>query len=412
MDGLLERFLRYVRIDTQSDETSETSPSTTKQLDLSRLLAKECRELGLDDVSCDEHGIVMATVPATVSHDAPTIVWNSHVDTSPEYSGTNVSPIVHENYPGGDIPLPKGDSLVLRVADNPALENLVGTTIITTDGTTLLGGDDKAGIAVIMTAAARLMLNRDIPHGPVRLCFTVDEEIGRGIENLDFEKLGGMCGYTLDSSGVGVVDCETFSADLAIVTVRGVNSHPSEGKTKGMVNSIRILSRFITELPTDELSPETTEGREGFLHPYVIEGGVAEASARIILRDFETARLGEYAALLDSIAERLRTEHPRATIDVAVRKQYRNMRDGLEREPRAVEKAVAAVWAAGLEPKLDIIRGGTDGALMTERGLPCPNLSCGQHNPHSPLEWASLKEMEQSVDVLVELAKEWGREKE
>ncbi|REJ89927.1 MAG: peptidase T [Planctomycetota bacterium] len=412
MDGLLERFLRYVRIDTQSDETSETSPSTTKQLDLSRLLAKECRELGLDDVSCDEHGIVMATVPATVSHDAPTIVWNSHVDTSPEYSGTNVSPIVHENYPGGDIPLPKGDSLVLRVADNPALENLVGTTIITTDGTTLLGGDDKAGIAVIMTTAARLMLNRDIPHGPVRLCFTVDEEIGRGIENLDFEKLGGMCGYTLDSSGVGVVDCETFSADLAIVTVRGVNSHPSEGKTKGMVNSIRILSRFITELPTDELSPETTEGREGFLHPYVIEGGVAEASARIILRDFETARLGEYAALLDSIAERLRTEHPRATIDVAVRKQYRNMRDGLEREPRAVEKAVAAVWAAGLEPKLDIIRGGTDGALMTERGLPCPNLSCGQHNPHSPLEWASLKEMEQSVDVLVELAKEWGREKE
>ena len=412
MDGLLERFLRYVRIDTQSDETSETSPSTTKQLDLSRLLAKECRELGLDDVSCDEHGIVMATVPATVSHDAPTIVWNSHVDTSPEYSGTNVSPIVHENYPGGDIPLPKGDSLVLRVADNPALENLVGTTIITTDGTTLLGGDDKAGIAVIMTTAARLMLNRDIPHGPVRLCFTVDEEIGRGIENLDFEKLGGMCGYTLDSSGVGVVDCETFSADLAIVTVRGVNSHPSEGKTKGMVNSIRILSRFITELPTDELSPETTEGREGFLHPYVIEGGVAEASARIILRDFETARLGEYAALLDSIAERLRTEHPRATIDVAVRKQYRNMRDGLEREPRAVEKAVAAVRAAGLEPKLDIIRGGTDGALMTERGLPCPNLSCGQHNPHSPLEWASLKEMEQSVDVLVELAKEWGREKE
>ncbi|REK21546.1 MAG: peptidase T [Planctomycetota bacterium] len=412
MDGLLERFLRYVRIDTQSDETSETSPSTTKQLDLSRLLAKECRELGLDDVSCDEHGIVMATVPATVSHDAPTIVWNSHVDTSPEYSGTNVSPIVHENYPGGDIPLPKGDSLVLRVADNPALENLVGTTIITTDGTTLLGGDDKAGIAVIMTTAARLMLNRDIPHGPVRLCFTVDEEIGRGIENLDFEKLGGMCGYTLDSSGVGVVDCETFSADLAIVTVRGVNSHPSEGKTKGMVNSIRILSRFITELPTDELSPETTEGREGFLHPYVIEGGVAEASARIILRNFETARLGEYAALLDSIAERLRTEHPRATIDVAVRKQYRNMRDGLEREPRAVEKAVAAVWAAGLEPKLDIIRGGTDGALMTERGLPCPNLSCGQHNPHSPLEWASLKEMEQSVDVLVELAKEWGREKE
>ena len=410
MDGLLERFLRYVQIDTQSDENSGTSPSTAKQLQLSRLLAEECRELGLADVSCDEYGIVMATVPATVSHSAPMIVWNSHVDTSPEYSGSGVNPIIHDNYPGGDIPLPEGNSLVLRVDDNPALEGLVGTTIITTDGSTLLGGDDKAGVAVIMTAAARLMKQQEIAHGPVRLCFTVDEEIGRGIENLDFEKLGGVCGYTLDSSGVGVVDCETFSADQAVVTVRGVNSHPSEGKAKGMVNAVRIVSQFIAALPTDQLSPESTAGREGFLHPYVIEGGVAEASARILLRDFEAAKLAEYAELLESVAATLREEHPRCSIDVSVKKQYRNMRDGLEREPRAVEKAVAAVRAAGLEPKLDIIRGGTDGALMTEQGLPCPNLSCGQHNPHSPLEWASLKEMGQSVDVLVELAKEWGRE--
>lgn len=411
MDALLERFLRYVRIDTQSDETSPTSPSTVKQLQLSRLLAEECRALGLADVSCDEHGIVMATVPATVSHAAPMIVWNSHVDTSPEYTAANVQPVVHEHYDGGDITLPGDPSKVIRAADNPALAGLRGTTIITTDGTTLLGGDDKAGVAVIMTAAARLMEHPEIPHGPVRVLFTVDEEIGRGIEGLDFEKLGGVCGYTLDSGGAGTVDCETFSADQAIVTVTGVNSHPSEAKAKGMVNAIRILSQFVARLPADRLAPEVTDGRDGFLHPYVIEGGVAQASARIILRDFETPKLQEYAELLESIAAELRKLHPRAMIDVQIKRQYRNMREGLEREPRAVAKAVEAIRAAGMEPKLDIIRGGTDGSLMTERGLPCPNLSCGQHNVHSPLEWASLREMEQAVEVLVQLARAWGRER-
>lgn len=410
MSELLNRFLRYVRIDTQSDETSDTSPSTLKQLDLSRLLADECRALGLADVSCADNGIVMATVPATVDHAAPTIVWNSHVDTSPEYSGTNVQPVVHENYAGGDITLPGDPSKVVRVKENPALNDLVGTTVITTDGRTLLGGDDKAGIAVIMTAAAHLMAHPEIEHGPVRVCFTVDEEIGRGIKGLDFEQLGGDVAYTLDSGGMGVVDCETFSADQAVVTVNGINSHPSEGKEKGMVNAIRILSRFIARMPEDRLSPETTDGRDGFLHPYVLEGGVARAQAKIILRDFETEKLAEYAALLESIAAELRPEYPQATIDVAIRKQYRNMRDGLEREPRAVAKAVEAIQAAGMAPKLDIIRGGTDGSLMTEQGLPCPNLSCGQHNPHSPLEWASLHEMEKAVEVLVQLAIGWGRE--
>jgi tripeptide aminopeptidase len=411
MDGLLERFLRYVRIDTQSDESSPTSPSTAKQLTLSRMLANECRELDLADVSCDEHGIVMATVPATVPHAAPAIVWNSHVDTSPEYTAENVRSVVHENYRGGDIVLPGDASKVICVNDNPALRDLVGTTIITTDGTTLLGADDKSGVAVIMTAAAYLRAHPEIPHGPVRICFTVDEEIGRGIENLDFQKLGGVCGYTLDSSGCGIVDCETFSADQAVVTVTGINSHPSEAKAKGMVNAVRILSQFISRMPTDRQAPEVTAGREGFLHPYVIEGGVAQASARIILRDFETPKLKEYADLLESIADDLRRDYPRARIEVRIRKQYRNMRDGLAREPRAVAKAVEAVKAAGLEPKLDIIRGGTDGAMMTEQGLPCPNLSCGQHNPHSPLEWASLWEMQKAVEVLVQLAIAWGRER-
>jgi tripeptide aminopeptidase len=411
MDSLLDRFLRYVRIDTQSDEKSATSPSTAKQLTLSRMLTDECRALGLHDVSIAENGIVMATVPATVSHEAPTIVWNSHVDTSPEYTAVNVRPVVHENYAGGDITLPGDPSKVIRVADNPSLKKLVGTTIITTDGTTLLGADDKAGLSVIMTAAARLMADRSIPHGPVRVLFTVDEEISRGIDGLDFEKLGGVCGYTLDSSGAGIIDCETFSADGATVVVTGINSHPSEAKAKGMVNAVRILGKFLARLPGDRLAPEVTDQREGFLHPYSIAGGVAQASVRIILRNFDTPKLAEYADLLRSIAAELQTEHPRATIDVQIKKQYRNMRDGLEKEPRAVAKAVEATRAAGLEPKLDIIRGGTDGALMTERGLPTPNLSCGQHNPHAPLEWGSLKEMEQAVEVLVQLAIAWGRER-
>jgi tripeptide aminopeptidase len=408
--SLLDRFLRYVQLDTQADEHSETTPSTSRQLELSALLAEECRALGLDDVSCDEHGIVMAMIPATVPHAAPVIVWNSHVDTSPEFSGTNVKPIVHKNYDGKDIVLPGDPSRVLKVAENPELAEQKGKTVITTDGTTLLGADDKAGIAIIMTAAERLMADRSLPSGPVRICFTVDEEIGRGIKTLDFKKLGGVCGYTLDSGGCGRIDVETFSADQAVVTVQGINTHPSVGKN-AMVNAVRILSDFISRLPTDRLSPETTDGRDGFIHPYQLEGGVAKATARLILRDFKTAALKDQAALLERIADDLRKKHPKATITVEIKKQYRNMGDGLAKEPRAVAKAIEATKAAGLEPILDIIRGGTDGALMTEAGLPCPNLSSGQHNPHSPLEWAGFDEMEKAVDVLVQLAIAWGRER-
>jgi tripeptide aminopeptidase len=410
MDTLLDRFLRYVRIDTQSDETSPTYPSTAKQLDLSRLLAQECRDLGLSEVSLDEHGIVMATVPATVPHDAPAIAWVAHVDTSPEYSGTNVRPAVHENYTGGDIVLPGDSSKVIRVEENPDLKDLVGGTIVTTDGTTLLGADDKAGVAVIMSAAAHLMRHPEIPHGPVRLCFTCDEEIGRGVDKLDLRKLAAACAYTLDGDGRGKVDCETFSADLATVRVTGVNTHPSIGKGV-MVNAVRILSAFIARLPLDHLSPETTDGREGFLHPYHIEGGVAEASARIILRDFETPQLAEYAALLEAIGAELRQRHPKARIEVAVRTQYRNMREGLQNEPRALAKALEAIRATGIEPRQTIIRGGTDGSRLTELGLPTPNLSTGEHNPHSPLEWTSVEEMQHAVEVLVQLAIAWGRER-
>lgn len=410
MDTLLDRFLRYVKVDTQSDETSPSFPSTKKQLDLSRMLCEECEQLGLEDVTINEYGIVMATIPGTVEGDVPAIGWVAHVDTSPEFSGTNVKPVVHENYDGSDLVLPGDTSRVLRVSEEPRLKEMVGKTVITTDGTTLLGADDKSGVAVMMSAAAQLMSDRSIAHGPIRLCFTCDEEIGRGIEKLDLDVFGVCCAYTLDSDGSGRIDSETFSADQAVITVRGVNTHPSVGKGV-MVNAIRILSDLISSLPTETLSPETTDGRDGFIHPYHIEGGVAEASARLILRDFETEKLAEYAGLLDSLAQPLREKYPRAEIMVDVHKQYRNMRDGLVKEPRALEKAIEATRAAGLEPNLNIIRGGTDGSLLTEKGLPTPNLSSGQHNPHSPLEWTTVEEMEKAVDVLVQLAILWGQER-
>lgn len=411
MPDLLERFLKYVQIDTQADEHSETSPSTAKQLVLSRWLADECKQMGLKDVTLSPHGVVMATVPQTVAHHAPTIAWIAHVDTSPETSGTNVKPIVHREYDGGDIVLPGDPTKIIRGEDNPDLCHLLGGTIITTDGTTLLGADDKAGVAVIMSAAEQLMKRRDLPHGPIRLVFTCDEEIGRGTQHLKVEDIGAVCAYTLDGDGQGKIDTETFSADLVIVTVTGINTHPSVGKGV-MVNAIRILSNFLAALPQDRLSPETTAEREGFIHPYSIEGGVARAEARLILRDFETPKLAEYAALLENIASGLRAAHPKARIDLTIKQQYRNMREGLAKEPRAVAKAVEATEAAGLEPQLSIIRGGTDGSLLTAMGLPTPNLSTGEHNPHSPLEWTSLEEMQAAVDVLVQLAIAWGREEE
>jgi len=408
--SLLDRFLRYVRIDTQSDEHGTGSPSTPKQLDLCRLLAEECWALGLTDVSLSEHGIVMATVPATPGHPSPTIAWVAHVDTSPETSGTGVVPVVHAPYDGRDIALPGDPTQVIRVAENPDLERLVGGTVITSDGTTLLGADDKAGVAVIMTAAERLVQGAGGPHGPIRLVFTCDEEIGRGTTGLDVSRIGAVCGYTLDGDGRGGINAETFSADAAVVTVTGVNIHPSIGKGT-MVNAVRILADFLAALPTDRLSPETTAGRGGFIHPYGIEGGVGRAEARLILRDFEDTGLAAHAAILEEIARRLREAHPRARIDVAIRPQYRNMRDGLAREPRALAKAIAATRLAGLEPRLEVIRGGTDGSLLTALGLPTPNLSTGEHTPHSPLEWTSVEEMQAAVDVLLHLAALWGEER-
>ena len=359
------------------------------------------------DAAQDEHGIVLATLPATQKKPAPVIAWISHVDTSPETSGHGVKPIVHRQYDGKDIVLPGDPSKVIRVADNPELAALIGKTLVTTDGTTLLGADDKAGIAIIMDAAAYLMAHPEIPHGPIRICFTCDEEIGHGVDHLDPAKLGAHVGYTLDGGGAGEIDVETFSADLAIVTVTGVNLHPSIGKGR-MVNAVRLAGAFLDRMPWQALAPEVTSERQGFLHPYKIDGGVGSATIRILLRDFDTPKLAEKAKLLESIAAILMMEHPGATINVKVTPQYRNMADGLAKEPRALDFAEEAMRRVGLKPRRTIVRGGTDGSRLTELGLPTPNLSCGEHNLHSPLEWTCVEEMEIAVRVLVELARVWG----
>ena len=406
-ERLLTRFLRYVRVDTTAIEGTASYPSSPGQLTLGAMLVDELRAMGLKDVTHSEHGIVVATVPSRGADTAPIVAFNAHVDTSPETTGAGVTPQVIKDYQGGDLVLPGDASKVIRVTENPSLNDLHGSTLITTDGTTLLGGDDKAGLAVIMELAESLLEDKSIEHGPIRLLFTCDEEIGHGIDHVDIEGLGATVCYTLDGGGAGDIDYETFSADLAIVTVTGVNIHPSIAKDK-MVNAIRAAAAFVDALPRETLSPETTDDRQGFIHPYQIEGGVAEVKIRIILRDFETEALESYAKMLRDVGASVESIHPGATISVETRRQYRNMRDGLIHEPRAVRYAQLAHERLGREANLTIVRGGTDGSQLTERGLPTPNLSTGQHNPHSPLEWACLDEMVQAAEVLVELVQVWA----
>ncbi|MFO0818062.1 MAG: peptidase T [Pirellulales bacterium] len=407
MSRLLERFLRYVVVDTTANPDSTTYPSSVGQLELGKLLVRELEEIGLSDVAQDEHGLVWGTVPATVSETVPIVAFNSHVDTSPETTGKNVRPQVIHNYQGGDIRLPGDPTKVIRVADSPELSSLLGCTLITTDGTTLLGGDDKAGIAVIVEMAARLMEDKSIPHGPVKVLFTCDEEIGHGVDHVDLQRLGAQVAYTLDGAGAGEIDVETFSADLATIKVTGINIHPSIAKGR-MVNAVRAAAALIDRLPRQTLAPETTDGRDGFLHPYHIDGGVAEVTLRILLRDFRTAALAEQAERIRQAARAVETDFPGVSIDVDVRPQYRNLGDGLQLEPRAVAYSEEAFRRLGKPYKQTIVRGGTDGSQLTARGLPTPNLSTGQHSPHSPLEWACLDEMEQAVQVLMQIVQVWA----
>ncbi|NLX53987.1 MAG: peptidase T [Planctomycetaceae bacterium] len=403
---LLERFLRYVAVNTMADETAGTYPSSPGQLELGQMLAAELSTLGLNDVCHDQHGLVLATLPANVTWPVPVVAWNAHLDTSPETSGTDVRPQIVRPYTGGDIVLPGDRSKVIRVADNPELEQLHGATLITSDGTTLLGADDKAGVAVIMEAVTYLLEHPEIPHGPLRILFTCDEEIGHGVDHVDLQRLGACACYTLDGSGANTIDVETFSADLATVTVRGVNIHPSIAKGR-MVNAVRAAALFLNRLPHDRLTPELSEGRQGFLHPYALQGGVAEVTIKILLRDFDTGKLADYARLLQSLARDVEQEIAGVTCHVAVQMQYRNMAEGLQRDPRAVAFAQEAHARLGRRAELTVIRGGTDGSMLTARGLPTPNLACGQHTPHSPLEWACLEEMVSAVEVLVETARVW-----
>jgi tripeptide aminopeptidase len=381
---LLERFLQYVAFDTTANERTDNYPSSPGQLEIGKLLVQQLIEMGITDAVQDQYGIVMGTVPGNM--DAPVVAFNSHVDTSPETSGKNVKAQVIDNFDGNDIVLPGDETKVITAADCPELPLAKGKTIITTDGTTLLGGDDKAGVAIIMELANVLMENPDFPRGPVRVFFTCDEEIGRGVDHVDIAKVNATVCYNFDGGGENVVDNETFSADMATVTITGVNIHPAMAKDR-MVNAIRIAGRFVDSLPM-ELSPERTSGRDGFLHPYIVEGGVDKVTLKILIRDFSTPKLEQYAELLHQRASEMESEFPGCRIKLHIRNQYRNMGDGLIHEPRAVSFAVEAHKALGRECRLEAIRGGTDGSRLTELGLPTPNLSSGQHNLHSPLEWA------------------------
>ncbi len=405
IDTVLERFLRYVVIDTQSDPASSAQPSTEKQKDLGRLLVEELLAIGLSDAHLDEHGNVYATIPANVEKPVPVICFCSHMDTAPDFTGANVRPQIVSNYQGGDIRLTGDKSQVIRVADNPALKDQIGHDIVTTDGTTLLGADDKAGVAEIMTAAQYLMDHPEIRRGKIRILFTTDEEIGRGADKVDLEKLGAAFGYTLDGSTVGEIENETFSADGVDIVISGVAIHPGTAKGK-MENAIKIASEIVARLPKD-IAPETTEGKQGFIHPVDISGSMEKAHLSLIIRDFVEEGLKTKEALLEDITREVMKAYPGSTFTFTVKEQYRNMKVVLDRHPMVIDNLVEAVRRAGLKPELHSIRGGTDGSRLSFMGLPCPNIFTGGHAYHSPLEWVSRQDMEKSVETIVELVKVW-----
>ncbi len=403
----LDRFLTYVKYDTQSSEESDSYPSTAKQLELSKKLVEELKELGLQDVELTEHGYVFATLPSNVDWDVPVIGFNSHVDTSPEVSGANVNPIIHENYQGGDIVLPNAPDQVIEFDNNPALKDCIGHDIITTDGTTLLGADDKAGIAEIMGALAYLKENPEIKHGKIRIAFTVDEEVGMGTEHFDVKKFGADFAYTIDGETVGEIEDETFCADTAIVTIKGVNVHPGYAKGK-MINGIKIGAEFIGRLPKDTMSPETTEGREGYLHPHAFKGQVENTEIVFLVRDFTVEGLKEKEEFLQKICDELSQKYAPASVSMEIKESYRNMKYIIDQHPEVVEYALEAVRRSGIEPKKNLIRGGTDGARLSYEGLPTPNIFTGGHNFHSQKEWISIQDMEKAVETIVNLVQIWA----
>ncbi|MFI5371959.1 MAG: peptidase T [Candidatus Eisenbacteria bacterium] len=404
---VLDRFLRYVTVDTQSDEHATGSPSTAKQLVLLDQLVEELKSMGIRDAVRSEHGVVFATIPATSRKpDVPVIGLVAHVDTSPETSGTGVLPIVHRAWDGRDIVLPGDRTAVLRASESPSLTERIGDDIVTASGTTLLGADDKAGVAEIMTAAEHLMAHPEIPHGAVRIAFTPDEEIGRGVAHFDVKAFGARCAYTMDGEKLGQIDLETFSGDAMTVTFQGFNTHPGLAKGR-MVNSIKVAGDFLARLPRERMSPETTEGREGFVHPYVVDASVDRTSVKFIVRDFDAAALAEKERFLESLAQQVVADWPGASASCQVAESYRNFGEVLRRHPEVVEHLREAIRRTGLTPIENAIRGGTDGSRLSYMGLPTPNVFTGGHNFHSKLEWVSAQDMEKAVEVIVQLCRVW-----
>jgi tripeptide aminopeptidase len=401
-----ERFLRYVVIDTQSDPASPTCPSTEKQKDLGALLAGELRAMGISDAHLDEYGYVYATIPANTDRQVPVICFCSHMDTSPDCSGKDVKPQVVRNYRGGDIVLPADSTQIIRVADHPALADQIGHDIITTDGTTLLGADNKAGLAEIMDAAYFLVHNPQIKHGVIKILFTPDEEIGRGVDRADLKKLGADFAYTIDGETAGNIEDETFSADAATITIEGVSTHPGFAKGK-MEHAIKIAAAIVERLPKQTCSPETTEGKQGFLHPIGITGALEKATLSFIVRDFTDEGLKEKEALLEGIVKKVMKGFPRSTYRLAIKQQYRNMKQVIDRHPEIIDNAVEAIRRTGLKPVKTSIRGGTDGSRLSFMGLPCPNIFAGEHAFHSRLEWVSVQDMEKAMQTIVHLAMIW-----
>src|SRR6201747_2329041 len=404
--GVTERFLRYVVIDTQSDPASPSCPSTEKQKDLGRLLVKELLEIGLSDAHLDAHGYVYATIPGNTDKRVPVICFCSHMDTSPDCTGKDVKPQVVKNYRGGDIVLPADPAQIIRVADNPALADQIGNDIVTTDGTTLLGADNKAGLAEIMDAAYFLINNRHVKHGAITLLFTPDEEIGRGVDKADLKKLGADFAYTIDGETAGNIEDETFSADGATITIEGVSTHPGFAKGK-MEHAIKIAAAIVARLPKDTCSPETTEGKQGFLHPIGISGALEKATLSFIVRDFTDQGLLEKENLLDNIAQEVMKDFPRSSYRLEIKPQYRNMKRVIDQYPQLIDNAMEAIRRTGLTPVKTSIRGGTDGSRLSFMGLPCPNIFAGEHAFHSRLEWVSRQDMEKAVQTIVHLATIW-----
>ena len=405
-NSLQTRFIKYVQIDTQSDPLSPTIPSTAKQKDLGKVLVEELLALGITDAHLDEYGYVYATIPSTTDKSVPVICFCSHMDTSPDCSGQNVKPIIHSNYQGQDLILPDDNTIILKMNDHPDLKDQIGNDIITASGTTLLGADNKSGLTEIMEAAAFLMANPDVKHGTIKILFTPDEEIGRGVDKADLQKLGADFAYTVDGETLGSIEDETFSADGAVLIINGVSTHPGFAKDK-MESAIKILSDVISALPTDCLSPESTEDKEGFIHPVSISGNVEQAEARFIIRAFDDEQLQANGEFLDATVQNIIEDFPNSTYELKITEQYRNMKKVLDKHPEIIEIGVEAIERAGIKAKRQSIRGGTDGSRLSFMGLPCPNIFAGEHAFHGKQEWASVQDMEKAVQTIINIAVIW-----